>query len=123
MSAKVLIVDDSKVMRRMIRAALAPCGYEVAEAENGQQGLDILPATAPNIALVDVNMPVLDGLGFLREARALPAFRSLPVLFITAEADPEAKEIGKAGASGWIVKPFSPDQLRQTVANVLAGNG
>jgi two-component system, chemotaxis family, chemotaxis protein CheY len=122
MSAKILIVDDSKTMRRMIKVALASGGYEVSEAENGQQGLDLLPGLQPNLALVDVNMPVLDGLSFLREARAMPAFKSLPILFITAEADPEAKATGQAGAAGWITKPFTPDKLRQTVADILASN-
>jgi two-component system, chemotaxis family, chemotaxis protein CheY len=123
MSAKILIVDDSKTMRRMIKMALAAGGYDVSEAENGQQGVEMLPTVSPNLALVDVNMPVLDGLGFLKQAREMPAFKSLPILFISAEADPESKAIGTAGASGWITKPFSPDKLREAVAGILAGNG
>ncbi|HEU5320505.1 MAG TPA: response regulator [Methylomirabilota bacterium] len=124
MSARILIVEDSPSMRRIVRTVLEDDGYEVAESQDGQQALAALGHVAPHLVITDVNMPELDGLGLLREIRSLPSYRFTPVLILTTESGDEMKETGRAaGATGWIVKPFDPDQLRRVVAQVLGARG
>jgi two-component system chemotaxis response regulator CheY len=120
MSTNILIVEDSLSMRRMVRTALEDGGYRVSESEDGQQALALLSRTAPSLVITDIHMPVMDGLSLIREVRSLPDFRFLPILVLTTEANEEMKERGRlAGATGWIVKPFHPEQLRQVVSRVL----
>ena len=124
MSAKILIVEDSRSMRRIVRAALEHDGYQVAESEDGRQALTALREVTPHLIITDVNMPEVDGISLVREIRRLPAFRFTPVLILTTEAGEDVRESGRAaGATGWIVKPFDPDQLRQVVAQVLRARG
>jgi two-component system, chemotaxis family, chemotaxis protein CheY len=124
MSAKILIVEDSRSMRRIVRSALESEGYQVAESEDGRQALNALGDVAPHLIITDVNMPEVDGISLVREIRRLPSFRFTPVLILTTESGDDMKENGRAaGATGWIVKPFDPDQLRQVVAHVLKARG
>jgi two-component system chemotaxis response regulator CheY len=124
MSAKILIVEDSRSMRRIVRSALESDGYQVAESEDGRQALNALREVAPHLIITDVNMPEVDGISLVREIRRLPSFRFTPVLILTTESGEDMKENGRAaGATGWIVKPFDPDQLRQVVAHVLKARG
>jgi two-component system chemotaxis response regulator CheY len=119
-SAKILIVEDSPSMRRLVREALDADGYEVTESENGLEALAVLGRVAPDLVITDINMPQLDGLGLLREIRNLPSFRFTPVLILTSESGTEMKESGRAaGATGWLVKPFDAEQLRRVVVQVL----
>lgn len=120
MAHKVLIVDDSPTMRRMLRAALASGGFDVVEGADGSEGLARLREQPVDLVITDVNMPVMDGLRFLQELRAEPAHRAIPVLVLTTEAQRETKELGRRlGATGWMVKPFAPEALLQTVGKVL----
>jgi two-component system chemotaxis response regulator CheY len=124
MSAKILIVEDSRSMRRIVRSALEQDGYQVAESEDGRQALTALGEVTPHLIITDVNMPEVDGISLVREIRRLPAFRFTPVLILTTEAGDDIRESGRAaGATGWIVKPFDPEQLRQVVAQVLGARG
>jgi two-component system chemotaxis response regulator CheY len=119
--AKVaLIVDDSNTMRQMVGFALKGAGFEVVEGGNGQEGLD-KARTVPKLDLIitDLNMPIMDGLQFIREARTLANHRFTPILMLTTEGGDDRKAQGKAaGATGWIVKPFQPDQLLKVVEKV-----
>ncbi len=118
--AKILAVDDSVSMRGMVAFTLRGAGHEVAEAENGQLALDLAHAGAFDLVLADVNMPVMDGLTMVRALRAMPAYKGVPILMLTTESHTEKKMEGKAaGATGWLVKPFDPDQLLATVKRVL----
>lgn len=118
--AKILAVDDSASMRSMVAFTLRGAGHDVTEAENGQLALDAARDGGFQLALVDVNMPVMDGITLTRELRGLPAYAGVPILILTTESNPEKKMEGKAaGATGWLVKPFDPDQLLATVARVL----
>lgn len=120
MSAKILIVDDSPSVRLMVRTALEGDGYHVAESADGQQALAALEEARPGLVITDIHMPVMDGISLVREIRSRPAFRFVPILVLTTEVREEMKQRGRAaGATGWIVKPFHPDQLRQVVARVL----
>ncbi|RKZ95484.1 MAG: response regulator [Gammaproteobacteria bacterium] len=118
--AKILAVDDSASMRQMVAFTLKGAGHTVTEAADGQQALTIAKTQAFDLVLTDVNMPVMDGLTLTRELRALPAYRFTPILVLTTEAGTEKKQEGRAaGATGWLVKPFNPDQLLATVRKVL----
>ncbi len=118
--ATVLIVDDSPTMRSMIRIALTDGGYTVLEAANGCEGLTRLQDHGVQMILTDVNMPRMDGIAFVRAVRQDPRFSRTPILVLTTESAGDMKASGKAaGATGWIVKPFRPEDLRQVVARVL----
>jgi two-component system chemotaxis response regulator CheY len=117
---KVLIVDDSVSMRQMVGFTLKEGGFEVLEAEHGQDALDKLKGTTVDLIITDLNMPVMDGITLITNLRKQPAMKNKPILMLTTEGLATKKEEGKAaGATGWIVKPFDPDKLLQTVAKVL----
>jgi two-component system chemotaxis response regulator CheY len=117
---KVLIVDDSVSMRQMVGFTLRQGGYEVVEAEHGQDALNKLAGITVDLILTDLNMPVMDGIALIKNVRKQPALKSKPILMLTTEGLAAKKEQGKAaGATGWIVKPFDPDKLLQTLAKVL----
>ncbi len=118
--AKILAVDDSASMRQMVAFTLKNAGHEVLEAADGREALEIARKTPVNLVLSDVNMPNMDGIQLIRELRALPSYRFTPILMLTTESAASRKQEGKAaGATGWIVKPFDPDQLLATVDRVL----
>ena len=117
MSDVVVIVDDSATIRASIKHTLVQAGYEVHQAFNGQMALDLtkkLTAEDVRIGLIisDVNMPIMDGLTFIRQLKQDPAFKFTPVLVLTTENQDSKKQEGKAaGAAGWLVKPFQPETL------------
>lgn len=117
---KVLIVDDAASMRQMVSFTLKRGGYEVLEAENGQDALNKLQSESADLVITDLNMPVMDGITLIQNLRRMPAMKSKPILMLTTEGLASKKEQGKAaGASGWVIKPFDPEKLLQTVAKVL----
>jgi len=117
---KVLIVDDAVSMRQMVSFTLKQGGYEVVEAEHGQDALNKLAGTTVDLILTDLNMPVMDGITLIQNVRRMPSMKSKPILMLTTEGLAAKKEQGKAaGATGWIVKPFDPEKLLQTLAKVL----
>ncbi len=118
--AKILAVDDSASMRGMVAFTLRGAGHEVTEAENGQLALEAASTDAFDLVLADVNMPVMDGIAMVRAFRAKPEYQGVPILMLTTESNTEKKMEGKAaGATGWLVKPFDPEQLLATVKRVL----
>ena len=118
--ARVLTVDDSVSLRRLVAGTLAQAGHEVIEASNGAEGLDLAKKKAFNLVISDLNMPIMDGLTFIRQLRVIAAYKFTPILVLTTEMDPEKKKSAKeAGATGWIVKPFDPEQLLTTIRKVL----
>lgn len=120
MSTSILAVDDSTSMRQMVAFTLKGAGYEVTEAADGQQALDIAKTRGFDMVLSDVNMPIMDGIELIKNLRALQTYKFTPILMLTTEAGTEKKMEGKsAGATGWIVKPFNPEQLLNTVNRVL----
>ena len=120
MAKTILSVDDSASMRQMIKMTLAAEGYNVIEACDGREGLSKAQAGGIDLVLTDLNMPNLDGLGFIRELRKLPTFKGVPIIFLTTESDEARKSEAKAaGATGWIVKPFERDKLLAVVKRVF----
>jgi two-component system chemotaxis response regulator CheY len=119
----ILAVDDSASMRQMVGVTLRSAGYEVVEATDGTEALEYARRHAVDLVLADVNMPRLDGISLVAQLRALPGYQFTPLLLLTTESGQERKQEGKrAGATGWMVKPFDPDQLLLTLARVLASH-
>jgi two-component system chemotaxis response regulator CheY len=116
-SRVILAVDDSASMRQMVRFTLESAGYRVVQAVDGIEALDYAKTSAVDLVLTDVNMPRMDGITLVRE---LSTYKFTPMLVLTTESGQDTKQRGKqAGATGWIVKPFSPEQLLSTIARVL----
>ena len=121
MSLTILTVDDSRTMREMLRMALADAGFSVIQAEDGVHGLEVLEHAAPDVIVTDINMPRMDGFGFIEEVRGDPRHRATPILVLTTEIDGAKKNRARAaGATGWIVKPFNPTTLVDTIRRVAA---
>jgi two-component system chemotaxis response regulator CheY len=120
MGKKVLAVDDSESMRRMVLLTLTGAGYDVVQACDGVEALELARAAPVDLVLTDVNMPRMDGITLVRQLRELPHYKFTPMLILTTESSQERKMDGKrAGATGWLIKPFNPPQLLATVARVL----
>ncbi len=116
----VLTVDDSASIRQMVKLTLTGAGYAVVQAADGADGLAKARAAAVDLIVTDLNMPVMNGLGLIRELRKLPSYRGVPIIFLTTESDAALKQEAKAaGATGWITKPFQQDQLIAVVRKVL----
>lgn len=120
MAKTVLTVDDSASIRQMVAFTLKAAGYQVLEAADGEAGLRAAKSKALDLVLTDQNMPGLDGLGLIRALRALPQYRTTPILMLTTEAGDSMKAQGRAaGATGWLVKPFDPQKLLEVVKKVI----
>jgi two-component system, chemotaxis family, chemotaxis protein CheY len=116
----ILTVDDSASVLQMVKMTLVGAGYQVKQAANGEDGLAKARLGAIDMVLTDLNMPIMDGLTLIRELRKLPAFKGIPIVFLTTESDPGMKQKAKAaGATGWITKPFQQDQLVAVARKVL----
>lgn len=121
MNANVLIVDDSRTVRMMVRSALEQAGHRVTEAYDGVNAIATLENVKPDLIITDVNMPEMDGITLVRELRGRPGFPRIPILILTTVQDADMKEKGRqAGATGWMCKPFQPDQLTAVVQKVLS---
>jgi len=117
---KILAVDDSASMRQMVAFTLRGNGFDVVEARDGRQALDVAKSQNFDLVLSDVNMPQMDGISLVRELRTLPSYKFTPILLLTTESGADKKSQGKAaGATGWLVKPFDPDTLMATIKKVL----
>ncbi len=124
MPATILIVDDSATMRALVRTALEADAHVAVEAVNGAAALAMLAHTAVDLVITDVLMPEMDGLSLTRALRADARFRAVPILVLTTEATTAVKEHGRAaGATAWLVKPFHPGTLRDTVRRALSERG
>ena len=117
---RVLTVDDSRTILAMLHHTLSNAGFEVLQAEDGQQGLDRLGVQDFDLIITDLNMPVMDGLTFIRSVRAQGRHQSLPILILTTETSQEKRDAGRAaGGTGWIVKPFDPEKLISVINKVV----
>jgi two-component system chemotaxis response regulator CheY len=121
MTKTVLTVDDSRTMRDMLMLALSNAGYRVVQAEDGVHGLEVLQSTVPDVIITDINMPRMDGFGFIEGVRGNDRHRGVPILVLTTESDGTKKDKARrAGATGWIVKPFDPVKLVEAIRRVAA---
>ncbi|UWQ94534.1 response regulator [Rhodobacteraceae bacterium M385] len=124
MSLSVLAIDDSKTMRSLLSTALGRVGYSVELAEDGNEGLERFANGDPDVVITDINMPNLDGFGFIEAARSLTRDRVVPILVLTTESAPELRARARsAGATGWIVKPFDDEKLVWAIERVADTKG
>jgi len=120
MAKTILSVDDSASVRQMVKLTLTGAGYNVVQAGDGVEGLAKAKDSAVDLVVTDLNMPGMNGLGLIRELRKLPAYKGVPIIFLTTESDAAMKQEAKAaGATGWITKPFQQEQLVAVVRKVL----
>ncbi|SCY34434.1 response regulator [Desulfoluna spongiiphila] len=120
MAQTILTVDDSASVRQMVGFTLKNAGYEVVEAVDGRDGVAKLSAGGINMIITDLNMPGMDGIELIRKARAMAQYKFIPIILLTTESQDDKKKEGKkAGATGWIIKPFKPEQLLGVVKKVL----
>ena len=121
MTKTILTVDDSRTMRDMLHLALTEAGFRVVQAVDGVDGLEALDAAQADIIITDINMPRLDGFGFIEGVRKNDKHRATPILVLTTESDAAKKQRARdAGATGWIVKPFNPEKLIDAIRRVTA---
>ncbi len=121
MTKLVLTVDDSRTMRDMLRLTLDQAGYRVVQAVDGLDGLAVLEGEQPDVIVTDINMPRMDGFGFIEQVRRHDRHRATPILVLTTESDGDKKARARAaGATGWIVKPFDPTKLVDALRRVAA---
>lgn len=120
MAKTILIVDDSASLRQVVGIALKGAGYDVIEGCDGRDALNKLTGQKIHLIISDVNMPNMDGITFVTEAKKLPAYKFTPVIMLTTEAGEDKKQAGQAaGAKAWVVKPFQPAQMLAAVAKLI----
>ncbi|RLL53065.1 response regulator [Mariprofundus sp. EBB-1] len=117
---KILIVEDSMMVRMTVKRTLASVDFAVVEAKDGAEGLAAAKADTFDLILTDLNMPNMDGLTMIRHIRELPAYSETPIVMLTTESGEDKKAIGHgSGVSAWLVKPFEPDHLIEVVGSML----
>ena len=123
MAMTVLVVDDSVTMVLSLKTTLSLHGFQVETANNGQAALEKLKSgIKPNLILTDINMPVMGGMELIRSVRSMPGLKFIPILTLTTESDAAKRSAGKiAGATGWLVKPVSGNDLIAVIRKVLPG--
>jgi len=120
MGKTILIVDDSPSVRQVVRMTLKGAGYDVVEGVDGSDALTKLDGQKIHLIISDVNMPKMDGITFVTEAKKLPAYKFTPIVMLTTESDPAKKAAGQAaGAKAWVVKPFQPEQMLAVVSKLI----
>ena len=120
MGKTILIVDDSATIRQVVGMTLKGAGYEVMEASDGKDALKKLDGKKINLIISDVNMPNMDGITFVKEAKKLASYKFTPLIMLTTESQDSKKQEGQAaGAKAWVVKPFQPEQMLAAVAKLI----
>lgn len=121
MGQRVLVVEDSAVIRRLIEVCLRPADLEVLMREDGPSGLAAAQSERPDLLVLDIGLPEMDGWQVLDHLRSLPETRTLPVLVLTAHAEEESRRrADEGGADAFVTKPFQPNDFRQEVLSLLA---
>jgi two-component system chemotaxis response regulator CheY len=119
MSKTILTIDDSASIRQMVVMTLSAAGLDVIEAINGADGYTKATSQTVHAVITDLNMPVMNGIEFIRKYRQHPSSKGVPIILLTTESDEELKRQAKeAGATGWIVKPFKQEQLLAVIKKV-----
>jgi two-component system chemotaxis response regulator CheY len=120
MRKQILIVDDSASLRQVVSITLENAGYDVIDAEDGAKALALLDGKKVHLVICDVNMPVMDGITFVKNVKQMPNYRFLPIIMLTTESRESRKLEGQAaGAKAWVVKPFQPEQMLAAVSKLI----
>lgn len=123
MAKTILVVDDSVTMVMSLKSTLSLGGFQVETANNGQVALDkLLAGLKPSLIVTDINMPVMGGMELIGKVRELPGCRFFPILTLTTESEAAKRDEGRRlGATGWLVKPISGNDLLKVVKQLLPG--
>ena len=120
MALKVLTVDDSKTIRMVVKRAFKGFDCELHEAENGVEGLSLASKVKPDLIVLDITMPVMNGIEMLEKLKAEPSLKDIPVIMLTAESGKDnVMKIVKMGVNDYMVKPFKGDQLIERVEKIV----
>ena len=120
MAKTILVVDDSASVRQVVGIALKGAGYDVIEGGDGKDALSKLTGQKVHLIISDVNMPVMDGITFVKEVKKLDAYKFTPIIMLTTESQEGKKQEGQmAGAKAWVVKPFQPAQMLAAVSKLI----
>ena len=120
MPKSAMVVDDSASMRQMVAFTLTSAGFEVIQGCDGKDALTKASGKQLNLVVTDLNMPVMDGIELIKQLRSQQNYKFIPILMLTTESQEEKKTAGrKAGATGWMTKPFNPEQLMSIVSKVV----
>ena len=120
MGQRVLVVEDSAVIRRLIEVCLRPADLEVLMREDGPSGLAAAQSENPDLLVLDIGLPEMDGWQVLDHLRSLPETRTLPVLVLTHAEEESRRRADEGGADAFVTKPFQPNDFRQEVLSLLA---
>ena len=121
MTKHILVVEDQEDNRQIIRDMLAQTDYEISEAENGEEALAEIAKQRPDLILMDIQLPIMDGYTATRRIKADPALRSIPIIAVTSYAlSGEDKKAREAGCDDYIPKPYSPRELLAKVRQYLS---
>lgn len=121
MTLTVLAIDDSRTIRELLKEALQQAGFDVHLAIDGLDGLEKLEEVTPDVVITDINMPRMDGFGFIKAVRDKGTHSALPIIVLTTESAADLKARARdAGATAWIVKPFDEVKLVSALRRVTA---
>jgi two-component system cell cycle response regulator DivK len=120
MSKRILVVEDQEDNRQIIRDMLAPTDYDVIEAENGQEALAAIAKQRPDLILMDIQLPIMDGYEATRRIKADPALKSIPIIAVTSYAlSGEEQKAREARCDDYVSKPYSPRELLAKIRKYL----
>lgn len=112
----ILVVDDTRTMRKMVTAVLQGAGYSVEGAEDGSEALEKAKTRTFDLVITDYNMPIMDGIKLVSSLRGLPQYENVALIVLSTEFGAALKAQGRqAGATGWVAKPFDPEQMLDIV--------
>jgi len=120
MSKRILVVEDHEDNRQILRDLLASAGYEMIEAENGEDGVAAAAAQHPDLILMDIQLPILDGYEATRRIKSDPALKAIPIIVVTSYAlSGDEDKARDAGCDAYVAKPYSPRQLLARIREFL----
>jgi two-component system cell cycle response regulator DivK len=120
MTKTILVVEDQEDNRQILRDLLGASDYELVEAENGQEALDAVARKKPDLILMDIQLPVMDGYEATRRIKANPDWKSIPIIVVTSYAlSGDAEKARAAGCDDYVTKPYSPRQLLAKIREFL----
>jgi two-component system chemotaxis response regulator CheY len=119
MAKTIMIIDDAPSVRQVVGLALKGAGYDVIEAQDGQDAVSKMGQKKLNLIICDLNMPRMDGIEFLQHVKSSPMHKFTPVIMLTTESAEDKKNAARAaGAKAWMVKPFQPSRMLEAVAKL-----
>ncbi|MDH4215593.1 MAG: response regulator [Gallionella sp.] len=120
MAKTILVVDDSAGIRQIVSFTLKSAGYNVIEGVDGADALAKLAGQKVHLIICDVNMPVMDGISFVKKIKKSASYKFTPIIMLTTESQEKKKMEGlEAGAKAWVVKPFQPEQMLNAVSKLI----